>query len=418
MNTKLRFCALLGISMLLMPVASQAQTNPDGSINIPVYVTNSPNAGVPWQYVIYVGITGIETNNNNGLLPYMFDTGSPNFFSVAANNPNTNTNDLGFFNFSGNGSPGYWYQTNSNTISLGDSSGSIYTQTANVVNYAQVTYISTPTNYTNYPTNITEALNESNAVIPPSAPFTNRGGTWGNFGAGLYGTNTLATILTQLPLATNLVEGYSINFTTNLTSTTNGSLTIGLSTNYLSYLTTLPGAIILSLLPDTNSMLPTTNGEFTNAYSRAQVSNVLVSYIQNGTTNTTNLPLVLDTGGGASQLIYDSNAIDGSISNLKVSSTSLEPIYTILGSNTAWGSGMSVETYNTNPPNRINSGGYFFQSNIVTFDLADGIVIINPMTVPEPSSKWLLLLGGLVLLGYGVFQRGRPSQNGLATPSR
>ena len=38
----------------------------------------------------------------------------------------------------------------------------------------------------------------------------------------------------------------------------------------------------------------------------------------------------------------------------------------------------------------------FFGSNIVTFDLADGIVIIDP--VPEPSTYVLFVLGVLTLV--------------------
>ena len=41
-----------------------------------------------------------------------------------------------------------------------------------------------------------------------------------------------------------------------------------------------------------------------------------------------------------------------------------------------------------------------------------------PNPVPEPSSGWLFALGGVAVFGYGVFQRGRPNQKGLATPAR
>jgi hypothetical protein len=41
-----------------------------------------------------------------------------------------------------------------------------------------------------------------------------------------------------------------------------------------------------------------------------------------------------------------------------------------------------------------------------------------PDPVPEPSSLWLLLGGVATLMGYGLFQAGRPSQNGEETPER
>lgn len=402
MNRKLLLC-LSALIVLLGSFTSRAQINPDGSIDIPVYVTN-PGVFTPNYYTVYVGISGVD---NGALLPYMIDTGSPNFFSVAGTGGSSysETNTNGFFDFSGNGSPGYWYATQTNTISLGSSNQTVLASTASAVDWAQVRYISAENNggYT-----FSNAVPQSNTIIADR-------GIYGNFGAALYGSSTLATILTQIPMAAGLKVGYSLNFTTNLTASGTGSLTIGLSPGLLSSLSNMPGAMVLTMQPS-GTNLPTAAGSVPG-YQRAQVSDVAVSLSKEGATTNLTMPLVLDTGGGVNQIIYDTNPsltqFDGA-TNLTVS-TNAQIVYNIVGNSTAWNGSVQV---NTNSPYgiRINSGGYFFQSNIVTFDLSDGIVIITP--VPEPSSFYLLLAGGILLLGYGFFQRGRPSQKEFETPSR
>lgn len=374
-------------------ISSKAQMNSDGSYGIPVYVTNPALFG-PSYYTVYVGISGIDSG---ALLPYMIDTGSPNFFSVAGTGGSSysETNTNGFFDFSGNGSPGYWYATQTNTISLGSSNQTTFVTTENAVDWAQVRYISVETNgsYT-----FSNAVAQSNSIIEDR-------GNYGNFGAGLYGSSTLATILTQIPLGSGLKVGYSMNFTTNLTASGTGSLTIGLSTDFLNSLESMPGAIMLSMLPS-GTNLPTVAGSVPG-YQRAQVSNVVVSLTSPSGTTNTNMPLVLDTGGGVNQIIYDTNtdlAPFNHATNLIVSSTNsnAQTIYSISDNTTAWNGTVTLDT-NSPYGTRINSGGYFFQSNMVTFDLADGIVIIDP--VPEPSSIWFFLLGGVCMMGYGFFRR-------------
>jgi len=374
---------LFGALIFLGSIGLKAQTNADGSYSIPVYVTN-PTAYGPSYYNIYVGISGVD---NGDLLPYMFDSGSPNFFSTAGSGGDSNASTDGFFNFSGNGSPGYFYQTLTNTISLGSSDQTTYASTQDNVDWAQIRAVSNTVGTTNYP---------SNNMLPD--------GTYGNFGAGLYGSSTLATILTQIPLASGLKQGYSIDFTTNLTSAGTGSLTLGLSTGLLNTLSNLPGAIVLSMLPS-GSNLPTADGTIPG-YQRPQVSNVAVSLTKDGTTIITNMPLVLDTGGGINQIIYDTdtNLFEYDHSTNLIVSSNNQTIYNISDNTTAWDGQVVVDTNNPNGT-RINSGGYFFQSNIVTFDLADGIVIIDP--VPEPTSSWMILAGGglLLFLRFGYFKR-------------
>ena len=369
---------LFTVVLLLGCLGLRAQSNSDGSYSIPVYETN-PGVFGPSYYTIYVGISGVD---NGQLLPYLFDSGSPNFFSTAGSDGDSNATTNGYFNFSGNGSPGYYYQTLTNTISLGSSNQTTIATSSNNVAWAQIRAVSNtlsdqpPVFF--YPSN--------NALVD---------GTYGNFGAGLYGNSTLATVLPQIPLAAGLKLGYSIDFTTNLTASGTGSLTLGLSTSFLETLSNMPGAIVLPLSPS-GSNLPTANGT-TPGYQRAQVSNVAVSLTKDGVTTNLSMPFVLDTGGGTNQIIYDTDTNLYSYdkaTNLTVS-TSNQTIYNILGGRTPWGGGVDVDTNNTNGL-RINSGGYFFESNIVTFDLADGVVIIDP--VPEPSTCCLFGLAGALAL--------------------
>ena len=80
-----RALTIITIAIVLtvaLPSRVLAQTNADGSINVPIYVTNASNYS-PSHYTIYAGIGG------GPLLPYLFDTGAPNFFSVYGTDSNT-----------------------------------------------------------------------------------------------------------------------------------------------------------------------------------------------------------------------------------------------------------------------------------------------------------------------------------------
>lgn len=391
---------MAGFACTFAASTTLAQTNADGSVNIPIYATNGVNY-TPSHYTIYAAIGG------GPLVPYLFDTGAPYLMSFY-NSDLSQTNTNGLFTFSTGLT--YYYQSLNDTISLGSNNSTSVIVSSGSINYGQV-------RYTNG-----DAYNSGSIISNPTL-----NGTYGDFGAGFYGNSALGTILTQMPLTNTLSLGYTLDLTTNLIAASGqGSLTLGVSQALLDSYATNPNVIKMAL-SSSGTMIPTAGGT-TNGYGRAQVANVAVALASsNGMTTNSLIPYVLDTGGGPNAVIYSTNLAGyGGATNLVVSTTNaINPqiLETVLSNSTPWGGGVDVisnPTYGglTNGGERMNSGGYFFDSNIVTFDLKGGYVYILPVgAVPEPSSPLLLLTGGLLLVGYGAFQRGRPSQKGLATPS-
>jgi len=356
------------LSLICAP-ASSAQTNADGSYTIPIY--QNPSSLTPSHYTIYASF------GNGPLLPYLFDTGAPYLMSFYNNTTNLSTN--GAFTFSTGLT--YFYNEIDQSVSLGTSAGQTNVTTASPVNLGQV-------NYTD--ADIFDPASTTNQVANPTSPQAD--GTYGDFGAGFYGSSTFATILAQLPLAASLKQGYTLNVTTN---SLQGSLTLGLTESSLDALSNAPGAIVMSLLP-TGTNIPTATNDIPG-YAKTQVADVNISLSKQGVTTNSQIPFVLDTGGGPNAVLYSTNLAGfGDATNLSVSSTNGQQLYTVTDNQTPWEGNVSVIT-NLAGGERLNSGGYFFQSNIVTFDLSDGVVIIDP--VPEPAS-WAMLvlsLGGALL---------------------
>lgn len=376
---------LSGLMGLFGAVVARAQTNADGSYSVPIYVTNSANFS-PSHYTIYAAIGG------GPLLPYLFDTGAPNFFSFYdTNGAATATN--GSFTFSTGLT--YYYEGINSTVSLGSNNATLVT--SDPLNLAQVRYTQNDV-FNNTP------INQVTNAASPQAD-----GTYGDFGAGFYGSSLLATVLTQIPLSNSLTLGYTLNLTAaQIASSGQGSLTLGVSASLLASYATNPNVIKLALSP-TGTTIPTAGGGSVAGYNKAQVSNVAVSLTaSNGISTSTNMPFVLDTGGGPNAVLYATN-LDAfnNATNLTVATTNdpSQTLYSVTGDTTPWGGSVDVLT-NLAGGVRLNSGGYFFESNIVTFDLSSGTLYILPVqAVPEPSTWVLLLGGGVLLLGFGFFQK-------------
>ena len=119
--------------------------------------------------------------------------------------------------------PTYNYYDDAVSVTLGDDSGNSIVSTADNVNVASIVSITGADGSINF---------TSNNILSD--------GTYGDFGAGLYGSSTLGTILTQIPLSAGLQPGYMVN----LVGVTNGSgtLTIGLSSNAIAAAENAPGA--------------------------------------------------------------------------------------------------------------------------------------------------------------------------------
>lgn len=152
-------------------VSAGAQTLGPAEYTIPIYI-NTTTTG-PQRYNIYAGINGGSN------LPYLFDTGAPNFFSAVITTNRFLTN--GSFTFAQD--PTYYYATNAVQISLGSPIASVVT--TGQINYAQINSIQT----------------NSNTPPNPHDGSVLANGTYGDFGAGLYGSSTLATVLSQVPAA-------------------------------------------------------------------------------------------------------------------------------------------------------------------------------------------------------------------------
>jgi len=389
MKTKNLVVFSLILGSWLGVASSSAQTNLDGTVNVPIYVTNSANYS-PSYYTIYASIGG------GPLLPYLFDTGAPNFFSFYDTNASSTTTN-GSFTFSTGLT--YYYEGITNTVSLGSNNATIVT--SDPLETAQVKYTQGDV-FTNGPIN---------QVTNATAPLAD--GTYGDFGAGFYGTSLLATVLTQIPLTNSLSIGYTLNLTSaQIAASGQGSLTLGVSSVLLASYATNPNVVVLQLSP-TGSNIPTTNGGSIAGYNKAQVSNVAVTLTgTNGSTTTTNLPLVLDTGGGPNAVLYATN-LDGydNATDLSVASTNTngQILYSLSNGVTPWNGSIDVLN-NLAGGTRINSGGFFFESNIVTFDLSTGLLYILPVqTVPEPASVWMILTGCGLLLGIRSFYSNRKS---------
>jgi len=365
------------LSICLCSIAAHAQT----PIEVPIYLESSTNYSAN-RYTIYAAMSGGNSPSTN-LVPYTFDTGAPNMFSTLGGLGNTATASFTFAQ-----APTYNYYNDAVSVSLGDSNGTVIASTASNVNVASIVSIIGSDGSTNF---------TSNNILGD--------GTYGDFGAGLYGTNSLATILTQLPLAAGLQPGYLVNLTG--ASSGNGTLTIGLSASAIAAASNTPGAIIMQLSPSGNQ-IPTTNGITINGYNKAQVSNATVSLRQDFTSITNTMPLVLDTGGGPNVVIYSTNFGSLTSGGVKLSYGA----QTILSyTNTTPYTGTVDVIPNTADGTRINPGGAAIYDNYqVMFVLStnsgvDGEVILVPTAVPEPSANALIVLGMIGSLWFFLRRR-------------
>ena len=215
---KLFYTITLSIILSIQVGISAVATQP---IQIPIYV--SANDYGPNRYTIYAGI------DNGPIVPYNFDTGAPNFFSVLGAQGG---NITGNFTFAQN--PTYYYFVKNVTVSLGDQYGMELAKTGQV-NYAAVVQI-------NNSTTTGHILSDN---------------TYGDFGAGLYGNSTLCTILSQFPIGGNLKPGWIVDVAG--LNGGNGTLTIGLTANAIATAKSTPGAITMPMAFSGNS-IATANG--------------------------------------------------------------------------------------------------------------------------------------------------------------
>ena len=364
---------------LVAPVwqSAYAQVTDPAAFTVPIYV-NLTTTG-PDRYNIYAGINGGPN------LPYLFDTGAPNFFSVVGNQSRSQTNQ----SFSFAESLTYYYGIDHVSVTLGTSTQNIVTTAP--VNYAQVNAIKLGTNVPNA---------QSGSHL--------KNGTYGDFGAGLYGSSTLATILAQVPLPAGYKTGYLLDVTGS--NSPQGSLLLGLSPSLIAAMTNLPGAIVLPLsLTGTN--IPASGTNNVPGANKAQFGNALIELFP--PEFRTNLPIVFDTGGGNNAVIY-AEGVPTNYDRLSVGvalGAGTQTLYTVQ-EKTPWGGGITVSN-NVSGGTRINSGGYFFQNYRMMVDLTDSqLVLAPPASVITPERVNLVpsllkpsdnSLGGNPHFKYGIY---------------
>jgi hypothetical protein len=343
---------------------------------------------------IYVSVGG------GPLEPYLFDTGSPQMLaSYGAWWPDTvaptSATPDGQHTTSFASGIVYTYNDVTEPIALGDPSGQILTPSVDA-NLGQI--ITTGTSDSGNLSPLATYQQFQNSVAQTGAPLEDD--MYGNFGGGLYGDTTLATILAQLPLAPGLTPGFVVRSGGDDPSAT-GELIVGLTPEMISsFSTTLPmNPSGLTLANNYSQSVP--------GYEGAQVDVTTVELSKDGTPNyTASLPTVFDTGGGPNNLIYQdqssssANAVpsafivgDGSSGRIKDGVTyailnSLDmPIYTVNTGNTPYVNITAVD------PNydvglgypRLNPGLGLFYANDVMFDLGGGILGLSPETAVNPD---------------------------------
>lgn len=367
-------CMALTVGMTVATVSAWAQAD---SYTVPIYVTGTQT---PSNYQIYVS----QNADGSNAVPYLFDTGSPNMFTVQGTNTAiAPTNTFAF----GDGDPVYGYYVEGRSLSLTTKTSTPVTPVVSGFNTAMVVQINGNT-------------------VPSNAPLAD--GTYGDFGAGFYGTSTLSTLLTAIPLGSNSRLGYVVNVAG--ISSGQGSLTIGLTQQTIDTLTNAPGAIQLHM-NHSSDQIQGPDGRLITGYLKGVAVTTVTVDTANGPASA-DLATVFDTGGGPNGVIYYGNSstpsgvFDGYLPNgsFSLTSTSGDAIESWTGSS-PWGGSVAVIGNQAPSENRVNTGGYLFENYIVMYDLESAVLTLVP--VPEPST-WALLACTL-LIGLPVAARRKRS---------
>lgn len=348
---------LLTLFFGAVALASPALAQTDTTFTIPIYVQGTHDPSNYWIYASQDGGTAV---------PYLFDTGSPNMFTFQG--VNSSITPTGTFAF-GDGNPVYSYYEQAQTISLTGSSGTVIATTATTVNVAKVVSI-------------------DSGPSPVPTPLSD--GTYGDFGAGMYGTSTLGTVLAALPIGSNVKTGWIVNVAGLNTGT--GTLTVGLTQQKIDEINALPGAIIMQMNPSGDT-LNTVNGSV-SGYQKTAVNASLTLTNDDGTL-TQGIGAVFDTGGGPNGVVYDTDFLGYGGGSMTLSYEG--HVFTSISGTTIWGGAVVVEGNNYGGL-RVNPGGFLYQDYMVMFDLSDGQLTLVPVGVPEPT----VLSLGLLACGAGV----------------
>jgi hypothetical protein len=321
-----------------------------GPYVVPIYINQ--NDFSPSRYTIYARV------GSGAMLPYLFDTGAQQLTSVIGGQSGLATDCFSF----ASGTSYCYYPLNS-TITLGYKSG------YNVV-------MSRPMNY--------GAVAQIGNQATTGAALAD--GTYGDFGAGFYGSGTMSSVLSNITLRSGLLPGWIVDVAgqTNVTNG-QGTLTIGLTQQMIDNAKNNPASIVMPmstsgvLIPGPTSV-PGPNGLIPGA-NTAQVSNTIVTISKAGKTVSQILPTVFDTGGGPNAVVYDPNYIDVDGGKLTISYNG-KTIVSYDGV-TPWGGKVVAMSPTIGWPRANPGGATIYQNFVVMFALAatqnsGGQVILIP----------------------------------------
>jgi hypothetical protein len=357
---------------------------------VPLY--HEQNAGDNTQHlIIYASLGG----DGGPLVPYLFDTGSPALFSTygtawwnggTAPPINSNVETLG--------NQTYYYNQVLTDIALGSKDGTVDA----AVNNAYVGQITEAIMGTS---DITTPNDWAIAVATGGAPIA-VDQTYGDLGAGLMASDkspSLATVLSQIPIGSNLDSGFIIQ-SGGVSATAPGSLTIGIEPNLVTQWETTPGVIVLNISTVDGTTLPNPDGNKNAApeYHEVQV-NPAQLILQNGTSSGTfQAGFILDTGNGSNNIIFNGNTSDNFSAFIQGSNAAgilaKTTTFGLSGTDTA---GSIVPILNYTSENPLPSGGQilvttsseglvdntgislFYQYNVM-FDQTGGLVLLQPIS--------------------------------------
>jgi hypothetical protein len=353
-------------------------TADNGPVVIPIYYNTVQTP----QLMIYVSLGGGPAE------PYSFDTGAPNMFATYGTwwPGTTEATAQGADSFTFAQAPTYYYNPLATTVTLSDVAGDSLATATNVA-VAQITNIDSNTPAQSY-------TDWASAVSSGGTPLTN--GTFGDFGAGLYGTGTLGTVLAQIPEAPGLTQGYIVQAPSSAASP--GTLTVGIDPATLAAWKANPDTITLVMNPTGVGTLPSPDGNTAwSVFFRAQASDTTVTVITNDGTFTAQIPTVLDTDGGPNNIIYDPGTLDlpswlqdgvlpdGASYSLTQGATGTATGGTVLSYVTGPGvlpAGGNTDLLSTPPADglRDNPGFNLFLQYDVMYDVADDEILLQPVS--------------------------------------
>ena len=372
------FCATL---------QAQTPTNVDGTYTIPIYHAK--------EYESIHDLHIYAALNGGVLVPYLLDSGSPNFFSTYAQtwwpgSPDQVVTGNSTMKFaSGNE---FVYNPVNASVQLGDRNGKtiVSIPQAQVAILASATVGDEKTDYKDWK-KITGTTSEELTKTPALV----KNSTFGNFGLGIEGNKSnpgngsnypLSTILAQLPLPPSVNTGFIVNTGGKINAP--ATLTIGITPQCQRL---FESAAIQLCMGTSNSTIAGPNGTTVPGYYQAQAQGTIVTVkTSKGEEGSWPLPTIFDTGGGDGSYIMAGKppkVPTGNLEKIEVSSggqtfLNYDHGKTPLGGGLSSKSSSNFNTETAEGP-RTNTGLAAFYEFIVAFDLTKGEMYLLPFSAVD-----------------------------------